>query len=87
MAIAGVIIKVQPNAAEGIAAQISQLQGVEIEKTVAGNIVAVLEGPDVKWLNHVSTQDIQSIEGVIAVLPVYINSETPEELDAEGLVS
>ncbi len=74
MAIAGVVIKATPEKEQEVANQLTAWQGIEIHQITKGNIVAVLEGPDLQWLNWISTQ-ITNIPDVLVVLPAYINQE------------
>jgi|GEM_PF-1504787 nitrate reductase NapAB chaperone NapD len=75
MAIAGVVVKVISGQEEFISAKLNELPGVEIVKITDGNIVVVLERQDLSSLEEISTQQIQGISGVLAVLPAYINHE------------
>jgi len=81
MAIAGVVVKVVSGQEEFVSAKLNEFPGVEIVKIIDGNIVAVLEGQDLNSLEEISTQKIQCVQGVLAVLPAYINHE---EFDDEG---
>ncbi len=87
MAIASVVVKVVPGEEPFVTSQLMNIPGVEVEHVANGNIVCILEGQDLQWLEHMASQVIQSIPGVIIVMPIYVNCEDLELLEAEALVN
>ena len=80
MAISGIIIKTAQGKEQHVADRASGLSGLEIAKVSDGHVAAVLEGPDLRWMEQTS-MEIMAIDHVMVVLPTYVNNEAPESLD------
>ncbi len=80
MAISGSIIKTAEGREPHVADRASGLSGLEIAGVSEGHVVAVLEGPDLRWMERI-TMEIMAMDHVVVVLPTYVNTEDPETLD------
>lgn len=74
--ISGVAIRLRPEKMESVKSQLSSIEGLEIHAEDAdGKLAITLEGRDSNAMTDTITE-IESIDGVIIVNPVYIHDET-----------
>ncbi|MBC8520165.1 MAG: chaperone NapD [Gammaproteobacteria bacterium] len=74
--ISGVAIRLRPEMMESVKSQLNAIDGLEIHaEDAAGKLAITLEGRDANTMTD-SITEIESIDGVIIVNPVYIHDET-----------
>jgi len=74
--ISGVAIRLKPEMMESVKSQLNTIDGLEIHAEDAdGKLAITLEGRDSNSMTDTITE-IESIDGVIIVNPVYIHDET-----------
>jgi len=74
MAIAGVLVKVKQGMEYSISSSMKNITGVEVHNIEDGHIVSVIEATDVNEIKNLSSI-IEQLDGVLVVLPTYINHE------------
>lgn len=76
MPISGILVKVEPEKAQGVLKKLQTINNVTtygIHKE--NNIIIVIEGKSVEEINSIITHIQDNIEAVIGVFPAYINFE------------
>ena len=81
MAIAGVLVKVSQGMENSVSSSMKNITGVEVHNIEDGHIVSVIEAGDVNEIKNLSSI-IEQLDGVLVVLPTYINHEDSQVFSA-----
>ena len=79
MALGSMIMKIRPEAENGLHARLEQMPGVSVEeKSPQGDFILLVEAENLGALHKLS-QEIEKTEGVLGLYPSYVTTEDEGE--------